>query len=720
MNQHSARSPLDDSVASNHRRLSFLLSVALALLAVLPFLPAIEGGWIFDDVALIAHNRLIRSWDHAGQWLTGQLFDAPIATVQLGKVVPFYRPLVIASYALDYQWGSGAPSAFHVSNLLLHAAVVVLVFRALGRWGLPLGLSFWGALVFAWHPTRAENVAWISGRPDLLVSLFLLGALEVYACRRRFRKGAWPVIIGLCLLAFLSKELAILLPVFVAFEEYRALGFPRWTRDVGRTIARRSLWAVLLAVGYGAVRLKIFSLVVEPPARLSPWERLQLVMETCGRLLELAVVPHDLTMFASRVSTDGGRLQFDLGYVALGAATFVAALAFLVWSYRARDHVEARQRLVHCCLLVVCLLPVLQLLPIGISVFTQARFLYLPLLPGLALLGLLVPRHRRGLPLLGVATVALLSVLTLRRSQAFASEYQFWKTELAQNPDVPEVIQEQLHSDITRGGAPLAMRRAVCGFTIHQNEYSSRQDSQFLGMAFDLGLSTLSDGAASLGLAAEFIDQVLARRDAAYNDRFTVHLKENSPAAVAMRAKGAVWRMREASLWARLGEVDRALATAALATQDCPRCEDIAYQAARLATLYDRQPLAAHYARHLGPLVQNRLAQVSSLIASSRARQGVSGAFELAGVGRILEDPALSYRAVLPYAEMIEQSAPEDVRMTWTLIAGQAGDLDRALAIRGHLSAAAQVRLDELGFPEPIPDRNLEFVAGGCALPSEL
>jgi len=181
-----------------------------------------------------------------------------------------------------------------------------------------------------------------------------------------------------------------------------------------------------------------------------------------------------------------------------------------------------------------------------------------------------------------------------------------------------------------------------------------------------------------------------------------------------------VWRMREASLWARLGEVDRALATAAQATQDCPRCEDIAYQAARLATLYDRQPLAAHYARHLGPLVQNRLAQVSSLIASSRARQGVSGAFELAGVGRILEDPALSYRAVLPYAEMIEQSAPEDVRMTWTLIAGQAGDLDRALAIRGHLSAAAQVRLDELGFPEPIPDRNLEFVAGGCALPSEL
>ncbi len=719
MKQDPACSSPATSIAAP-KRLSVLLSVALALLAVLPFLPAVDGAWIFDDAALIANNRLIRSWEHAGRWLTGQLFDAPIAAVQLGKLLPFYRPLVIASYALDYQWGNGAPWAFHITNLVLHAGVVALVFRALLRWGISNGFAFWAALIFAWHPARAENVAWISGRPDLLVSLFLLATLEVSNCRSLRRMVAWPAMVGLSVLAFLSKELAVLLPIFVVFEEHRALGWPRWTRGAVQTIFVRSLWAVTLAAGYVVVRLTYFSLGSPSQAHLSPSERLQLVLETCGRLLELAIFPRDLTMFASRMSVATDQMRFHLGYVLLGAAAVAGMIVLLVRLWKARAQTAARQRLLHCCLLVLCLLPVLQLKPIGISVVTQARFWYLPLLPGLALVVLFLPQGVRWLKHLGVVSAVLFCVLTYQRSHAFVSDKKFWKTELAANPAVPEVIHAQLRSDITLGGAPLAMRRAVCGFGQTQSRYSSRQDALFLGNAFDVGLSTLGDGAPSLGVAAQFIHQVLAGRDAEYSDRFVVHLKATSSTAGAMRAQGAVWRMREAALWARQGEVERALSITAEAVRGCPRCDDIAYQAARLATLYDQEELAGQYARDLGPMVQNRLANVRSLIQSSRARSGVTGAFELAGVGRILDDPALSYRAVLPYAERIERAAPEDVQMTWALIAGQAGDLDRALMIRSRLSASAQARLDELGFPKPIPDRHQAFVAGGCALPSEL
>lgn len=705
--------------ARNEARLKFLLCVVLALLSGLPFVPALDGGWVFDDTVLIANNRLIHSFEHASQWFEGQLFNAPISTVRLAQIRPFYRPLVVASYAVDYKWGDGGAWAFHVTNTMLHASVIVLVFRAAQRWGASLAAGAIVALLFAWHPTRTESVAWISGRPDLMVTLFLLLALEFHSWRRQRPVMSWTATLLMTAAAFLSKESAVLLPVFVWVESYCALGSPPLDRRSSWMSLRSSLWAWVAALGYVSIRASFLSLA--PPREAFPMgTHLQLVLETCGRLIELAVFPRDLTLFASRISTACGGICFNMGYLVLGGSVLTGTVLLCVVLIGQRHREEARRRLALIVLLVACVFPVSQVVPIGITVMTQARFLYLPLLPLLVVLASFLPRFRPWIGGAAAGIAAACAGLSWQRSLVYASERTFWKAELAANPTVPEVIQAQLGGDVIFGGSQLAMRRAVCGFSKSQVAYSSRQSTSFLERAFDLGLATVPDGSPSLLIAANFIGTVLEGQAATYSDRFVVEAGQNSTAARTIRSQEPVWRMRQAALTARHGEVDRAFTLVERSVRGCGACDDVAYQAAQVAVLYGQPDSAQRYARDLGREVQQRLAAVTSLIDSSRAAMGLNAAFELSGVGRILNDPTLSYRAVLPYAESIENGAPEDIRMTWALISGQAGDLERALSIRERLSSDARRRLDELGFPKPISDRNSAFVPGTCALPSEL
>ena len=84
----------------------------------------------------------------------------------------FYRPLVSLSYWLDFRtWGLN-PAAFHLTNILIQIANVIILFYIL------IGLSFgprpafFGAFLFSVYPLHFENVSWISGRTDLLAFLF--------------------------------------------------------------------------------------------------------------------------------------------------------------------------------------------------------------------------------------------------------------------------------------------------------------------------------------------------------------------------------------------------------------------------------------------------------------------------------------------------------------------------------------------------------------------
>src|SRR6185436_6581678 len=120
----------------------------------------------------------------------------------------------------------GTPAWFHIMNLVWHGVVGGLAFLVLRRW---LG-AHWpalvGALLFVVHPTKAESVAWISGRTDVICMIAVLLASQGIARRLRGERGGLLLEFAGTLLAYTTKEQAIVLPAFAAIEAWVASGRP--------------------------------------------------------------------------------------------------------------------------------------------------------------------------------------------------------------------------------------------------------------------------------------------------------------------------------------------------------------------------------------------------------------------------------------------------------------------------------------------------------------
>jgi Tfp pilus assembly protein PilF len=107
---------------------------------------------------------------------------------------------------------------FHLVNVLLHGSASVLVLLVGFQWfGSRKNIALIAGLLFAAHPVHVEVVAWVSGRSDLLLGLFLLLALLGDCQWGITRKARWQV---LSLTAFgcalFSKEAAAVFPLLVA------------------------------------------------------------------------------------------------------------------------------------------------------------------------------------------------------------------------------------------------------------------------------------------------------------------------------------------------------------------------------------------------------------------------------------------------------------------------------------------------------------------------
>lgn len=145
----------------------------LSLAALFAHALALFNGFVLDDRILLVDNPYLRTWSGLGQVLRHELFVASAEP----RFVPYYRPLSGLLNWLSFQaLGANAPLQ-HALNLLLHAAVTLLAFRALQTLGVRRSLAFTGCFLFAVHPATAEVVAYIGGRQDMLGWLILLGAI---------------------------------------------------------------------------------------------------------------------------------------------------------------------------------------------------------------------------------------------------------------------------------------------------------------------------------------------------------------------------------------------------------------------------------------------------------------------------------------------------------------------------------------------------------------
>jgi tetratricopeptide (TPR) repeat protein len=404
------------------------------LVAALLYGPTLNHQFLFDDDNLVQKNPAIRS-----------LSNIP-AILGLTEGRPVYRALRELSHALDFAISGEKPWAYHLMNLVYHGLCGWFVFRLARRLlGSPMAGAA-AALLFLAHPIATEAVAYISGRRDLLTTLFFLWGMHAYV-RYRDVGGRWRLVgfFACYVLGMLAKEMAITLPLC-------CLLFDAWVNLVERREAGTGgLSAVPQAVTgalrrgpwfYGSVfaaaaGLSLYVLLVSRPAIQGSyhggsfgatvatmmrcfafyWKQLVFPLHLSGDY-SFDAFPVSKSLFEGRVLASMAFHAAVIGGAVLLLARGAAAGLGLLWFY-------------------VTLIPVSQIIPH--REMMAEHYLYLPLV-GLALIAgdlLARVRARAGVAIpaaaLAVATV-LFTVRVHVRNGDYRSPTAFYEATVETSP----------------------------------------------------------------------------------------------------------------------------------------------------------------------------------------------------------------------------------------------------------------------------------------------
>jgi Flp pilus assembly protein TadD len=200
------------------RRRAWIFAAVLAVVTILAYQPAWQGGVLWDDEAHIGGPEL-RTLDGLRR-----IWFVPRTTQQ-------YYPLLHTSYWLQQRFWGDSTTGYHVVNLLLHIGCVVLVLRILRRLRIP-GAEL-AAIIFALHPVNVETVAWIAERKNTLSGVFALAATLCYLKFDENRsRWSYTLALGFFLLGLLSKTAIVTLPLALLVIFWWKRGAISWRRDV--------------------------------------------------------------------------------------------------------------------------------------------------------------------------------------------------------------------------------------------------------------------------------------------------------------------------------------------------------------------------------------------------------------------------------------------------------------------------------------------------------
>jgi hypothetical protein len=203
----------------------------VAVCAAVVYAGALWNQFALDDNQIVRFNTLVLQF--SGVW---RAFVSPYWPPLIGGGL--YRPLPLASYAIDWQLG-GAAWWFHAVNIAWHAGASVAVAWLARQWSRERAALAAG-LLFAAHPVHVEAVANIVGRAELMAALFAIVSVYVALAHDRL----WWSVVALAA-GLLSKENAVVAPALIAWG---------WIMEMAPRPSRRRMAAYLAAwVALGAV-----------------------------------------------------------------------------------------------------------------------------------------------------------------------------------------------------------------------------------------------------------------------------------------------------------------------------------------------------------------------------------------------------------------------------------------------------------------------------------
>ena len=203
------------------KKKDFLFIFIIIIFGFILYANSLDNSFVWDDWLHIVQNNFIKDWGNIDKLFSKDYFELS------GEGFPLsWRPLTTFSYFINYSlWGLN-PFGYHLSSLFNHLLNAVLVYLITFLLFQKRRISFLAGLFFVSHPIATEAVCVISFNENLLACLFLLLSFYSYIKSQGEEKSRKSLMFLWCisnlfyLLALLSKEVAIVLPLIILAYDY--------------------------------------------------------------------------------------------------------------------------------------------------------------------------------------------------------------------------------------------------------------------------------------------------------------------------------------------------------------------------------------------------------------------------------------------------------------------------------------------------------------------
>lgn len=337
------------------------------------FIPFILGFVVFaptlffdflnwDDMDFIVKNPLIKDLSRNG---IIRIFSTPEANAN-------YSPLVLLSWAINYELYGLNAFSFHLTDVILHALNGFLCFSIIYRLSKDKNLALFVSIFFAIHPLAVEPVAWLTGRKDNLYVFFQLLAILFYLKNKinpsRIKKVLIILFFG-C--ALLSKTVAITFPfllIIIDLYQGEKLKNAIKTKWFYLFIALTfMIWAFWAQKTGGAMN----------DTHLVPWhEKLVMAFANLPLLLLKTIFPFGLSPFHPRIIVWHDYLFSLISIVGL----------IILMRYAIKQKFKLNLISLGILWFLIVILPVAQFIPIGMAQYSD-RYAYL------AIIGVAIPSY---------------------------------------------------------------------------------------------------------------------------------------------------------------------------------------------------------------------------------------------------------------------------------------------------------------------------------------
>lgn len=413
------------------------VAVILAAIAV-AYANALRGPFIFDDIESIVRNESIRNL-----W-SPEIFNPPGGR---GETVGG-RPLLNASFAVNYAISGLDTWSYHAMNVAIHALAALVLFGLARRTiekveaDVPAALNGVNpgkaarrsastlfalavALVWALHPLVTGAVSYVVQRAESLCGLFYLLAVYCFArAAASARSGRWlAASVAACFAGVATKEVAATIPVIVFLYDrtFVAGGFAAaWRVRRGYYIALMASWGLLalLALSQGGRGMS-----AGYAGGMNWWEYALTQCWAVARYLRMAFWP------AGQLFDYGIMLVRGFSDVFAQAMLLAVLLCATVWALVRKPVIGFLG-----AWFFVILAPTSSVVPVVTQTIAEHR-MYLPLIAVVALVfGLLHRRAPRFLPVAAAGVALLLGATTIARNVTYRSDESVWRDVAKKNP----------------------------------------------------------------------------------------------------------------------------------------------------------------------------------------------------------------------------------------------------------------------------------------------